>query len=424
MAEYDPLTNHAVQTSLNNLFALEDNPGLSANNDALEPVHRWSLERVFAIGHEAQVTLERLPANEMNLSALDGLANSIQKSVNELNAFLSNNNAAHINNARNQAEAGTLVHTKRLLPIGFAVHPKTEGALEAYKKKAAAAKRRQEQETKAIRKDLKALIQGLEAEKATVAALKSEVAATKADNEALISELRNADSARVESANSAAKDAILEREKRLEEHLKGQESKTEKRLDVVLLQSEKVLAGLSEKESEASKIVQSVGDLLTTGTYADRANKETKKADTFRNITVGLFVFGLLIIVSNYLIYIYGATFGDEVQLVESWQSVAARLATGLAVTLPAFYTARESARHRTNADVAKQRELELTTLGPFIELLPEEQKSSIRDRLTDRYFGGEIDAHDIKPAIDLDALAKALAEVAKTSASKKGGVD
>lgn len=419
MADFNPLTNHAVQTSLNNLFALEDNEGLSEKNGALEPVHRWSIDRVFEIGHEAQLTLERLPAGDMNLAALDGLANSIQTAVNELNAFLSNNNTAHINNARNQAESGALVQTKRLLPIGFAVHPKTEGALEAYKRKAASAKKRHEQEIKALKKELQALSQNVDTEKAGLTALKAEVEATRTENETLVSELRGADISRVESANSEAKEAIVEREKRLEDHLRAQERKAAERIKSIVADSEKALSELSEKKEEASQIVQSVGDLLTTGTYADRANKETQKADAFRYITVGLFAFGLLIIVSNYLIYAFGAAFGEEANLVESWQSLAARLATGLAVTLPAFYTARESARHRTNADVAKQRELELTTLGPFIELLPEQQKSAIRDRLTDRYFGGEIDPHDFRAPIDINALAKTVAEVAKTSGSK-----
>jgi hypothetical protein len=72
------------------------------------------------------------------------------------------------------------------------------------------------------------------------------------------------------------------------------------------------------------------------------------------------------------------------------------RLLTAVAITSPAWYFAKESARHRTNANQAKQRETELTSLGPFIELLPEDRKNEIRVALTSRYFGGDREAHQV----------------------------
>lgn len=89
-----------------------------------------------------------------------------------------------------------------------------------------------------------------------------------------------------------------------------------------------------------------------------------------------------------------------------------------MAVALPALYTARESARHRTNADRARQRELELTTLGPFIELLPNDKKAEIRDRLTDRYFGGEVEPHEVHSPIDPERITKLVEAIAKLKPS------
>ena len=85
------------------------------------------------------------------------------------------------------------------------------------------------------------------------------------------------------------------------------------------------------------------------------------------------------------------------------------RFVTAVAIALPAFYTSRESARHRTNSDRARQKELELTSLGPFIEFLPQEAKDTIRQKLTERYFGNDIDAHEIKLPVDLGTLVKDL---------------
>src|SRR3546814_19055962 len=76
--------------------------------------------------------------------------------------------------------------------------------------------------------------------------------------------------------------------------------------------------------------------------------------------------------------------------------AISVRRLYALAVASPAFYTARESARHRTNADRARQTELELASLGPFIELLKDDDKDAIRKSLISTYFGRHVDAHEV----------------------------
>lgn len=416
MADFDPLASHAVHGALDDLFALEGNENLAESNAAIEPVHHWSIQRVFAIATEAKLIIEKIPPGEASLGALDALTNGLNKAKAELLNFTQNGNAAHINNARAQAENNVLVHTKRLCPIGFEVHPRTEAALESYKRKAREASRRQKKVSSDLREELTDLQKMASQEKQNLDGLSVSVETTKSENESLLSELRKADADRIERQTTAANEALLEAEKKVSELIAEKEKRLEGALSSSRDKARKAVNEVEKKREEASAIVQSVGDLLTTGTYADRANKETAKADLFRNITVGLFALGLIIILSTYIIYAIGTAFGAEVSITESWQSLVARVTTGLAVTLPAFYTARESARHRTNADVAKQRELELTTLGPFIELLPDEQKTAIRDRLTDRYFGGEVEPHDVKVPVDVNNLAKAIAELSKKS--------
>jgi len=421
MAKYDPLDNHTVQTRLNSLFKLRENSKLDPSNSALDPTHQWALERVFSVAREAQLTIEKLGREELNLAALDGISASIHQITSELNAYLANNNTAHLNNARNQVESSVLVNVKRLLPIGFPVHPQTEAALERYKANFSRTKTRFEKEQKELRAEAEQLRSNLAEQNAMLASAQKEVSATRAENEALLSDLRQADISRVEAANSEAKEALVKREQSLGTFLTRQKSKVSSTLDKLHADGSDTLQSLRNKRDEASQLVQSVGDLLTTGTYADRASKETAKADQFRYITISLFGIGLLIIISNYLVYAIGSAFVDGMSLAESWQSLLVRVTTGAAVTIPAFYTARESARHRTNADIAKQRELELTTLGPFIELLPDAQKAAIRDRLTDRYFGNDVPAHEIKMSSDAEAVAQVLKDTLKVKDDGSG---
>jgi hypothetical protein len=172
------------------------------------------------------------------------------------------------------------------------------------------------------------------------------------------------------------------------------------------------LGELEEKKKEAASIVQSVGDILTTGTYKATAETEATLANRYRLVTIGLFSVGILIVVSNFILHAIAALNGQTFE--ENPWMIVSRFATAVAVALPALYTARESARHRTNADRARQRQLELTTLGPFIELLPSDKKAEIRDRLTDRYFGGEVEAHEVHSPVDPEQMTRLVEAVAK----------
>jgi hypothetical protein len=169
---------------------------------------------------------------------------------------------------------------------------------------------------------------------------------------------------------------------------------------------------LEAKKKEAAAIVQSVGDILTTGTYKATAENEAKLANRYRAVTIALFGLGIFIVLSNFMMHALAVWWGQSFE--ETPWLIASRFATAVAVALPALYTARESARHRTNADRARQRELELTTLGPFIELLPTDKKAEIRDRLTDRYFGGEVEAHEVHSPVDPDHVTRLIEAVAK----------
>ena len=85
-----------------------------------------------------------------------------------------------------------------------------------------------------------------------------------------------------------------------------------------------------------------------------------------------------------------------------------------LAITAPAWYTARESARHRTNADRARQTELELASLGPFIELMPDDKKNQIREELTKRYFGNQIAEHTVEQPVNMKEVREFALELVK----------
>ena len=175
---------------------------------------------------------------------------------------------------------------------------------------------------------------------------------------------------------------------------------------------------LTRHEKSARDIVQVVGNIGVTGNYDNVAISESKQANLWRWITIGLFGISIAIVLVSAGVHVYQQLHGDEGSGA-IWQFLV-RIATATIIALPAFYTARESARHRTNADRARQKELELASLGPFIELLPDPTKEAIRERMADRYFGSDAEPHDIKSPISVDDAAKLIDVVAKVLSSAK----
>ena len=109
-----------------------------------------------------------------------------------------------------------------------------------------------------------------------------------------------------------------------------------------------------------------------------------------------MFAIGVILVVVNIAL-----NFAGRIDL----ELLLARFAIAVSVALPAIYTARESARHRTNADRAKQTELELASLGPFLQTLTHEQQQEITKTLAPVYFGRESDPHIVEAPIDINQV-------------------
>jgi hypothetical protein len=81
-------------------------------------------------------------------------------------------------------------------------------------------------------------------------------------------------------------------------------------------------------------------------------------------------------------------------------------------LTYPAIYASRESNKHRILETQNRNLELELASIGPFIELLPEDKKQAIKEDLVKKYFGNQISTTDPK---DEDISINGLEKILKT---------
>lgn len=143
--------------------------------------------------------------------------------------------------------------------------------------------------------------------------------------------------------------------------------------------SNTVVTNLNTKLEEANKIVNIIGNVGVTGNYQNIANQNKAAANFFR--WVALF---FMVIMSGLLIWSIIELSGSEFNLYKS----LIRILAAAVLTYPAIYASRESTRHRNLETKNRNLELELASIGPFIEILPEDTKQKIKESLVDKYFG------------------------------------
>ncbi len=139
---------------------------------------------------------------------------------------------------------------------------------------------------------------------------------------------------------------------------------------------------------QAREMLEEVAGAKTAQNYADLRNEQNRAANRWRWIGVGALV--VLVIASSWVFY--------ETRLVTedvSILSIFGRSGLLISLSVLATYALRQSGHHRQREEDNARVSNELTTLWPFINRLPEDDRQAILKELTPRYFKGGLSAHD-----------------------------
>lgn len=394
--------DHAVREPLDQILAFKNHENMTSEAVSGNEHVAAARDTVFAVADVLKDLLDKTPAARVSLHALNGMTRHVQAAANEVVAFSSSPAPSinHLINAATQFE-------QNIMPLMWAFGPIPRG-----------------RESAKVRDLVESLSKtSLDAVKG-IASKRDEFLKTLEDLEARTSELkRKLEDLETTSAGERAQAAAtvsklqqafnskeIERDSAFSKALDAIEEQAALQRETAELASSQVLKDLEAQKERAAQIVQVVGNIGVTGNYQRIANDEQALANTWRWITVGLFGGGIALAVATFVKHLF------EPITPESVGSIAIRLLYALAIAAPAWYTARESARHRTNADRARQTELELASLGPFIELLPQDKKEAIREKMTAIYFGKDVTPHEATHPLDIKAVRDLVVEVLKAA--------
>lgn len=396
------IKGHALHQSLQILSDLLRGERAKTVESSNDQAAIWNLCKLRDTVDMLLTALQKAPSTIVSLHGITQLNNALQQPRNETQHFVNNGNLVHLQNAATHLDNGVLQWSWAIPPLQSELR-----IADAYRdgkqfqEQVADLRENLDRERKTYRESLNILTNEIEKNKKLVSELSettakerndsiTAVAALKAEYSALESELRK----RFEQDLSD----IAARSTAQQEGLNKAFSEWQ---DASRSRSDEVLSLLQENQKEAETIVQIVGNIGVTGNYQKVAHSERKAASLWRWITIGFFVASLAVVAWAITTFHGGP----------DWHLALIRLLAALGLSTPAYYTARESARHRTTADAASRAELELASLGPFIQSLTAEDQAQIRRDLTKAYFGHATKEHEVKEMFTLKDLRR-LAEV------------
>lgn len=384
------IEEHPVRDTLRQIREARNwNEVLEADANTLAP---WLLERIFQFGDLAIQRLDGTPIFLVSLSGLNSINNALQSALSSLNAFKQTRSEGPLVEANQAVDAA--LQSMWAIPttvVGDAQTAMAEAA-RAYFEQCEKAMGVVRQKADELDERLDGLSASITEADRTTGVVSEALAQQRVDAGAINAEVKR-------------DFAVTDREYRdkfgalIEEHKTAHAQSVADQKAV----ADTALQELEAKRQEAARIVQIVGNIGVTGNYQRIADRETSQANTWRWISLAV-----LVAAGTFGAYTLLEFAKDEVR----WLTAIVRMLFAFVIASIALYTSRESARHRTNADLSRRRELELASLGPFIESLPDEAKGEIRKKLTDLYFGGDVAPHVVEPAIPISSMSKIVDKV------------
>jgi len=153
------------------------------------------------------------------------------------------------------------------------------------------------------------------------------------------------------------------------------------------------LLAMQSFQDDAERVLGTVIDTAQAGAYAKYASEEKESANWFRRLALASMVAAALVLfVPEAIHWIQqGASYTVD------WKLALYRLPFSLVLFAPALYLAKESSRHRTNEVINRRRQHILTTIGPYLALLPKEKADLIKADVAKSIFSENLPAFEDK---------------------------
>lgn len=301
---------------------------------------------------------------------LNGISSGLQNALKEVNQFSANGNPAHLSNASNQLD-GPLATAALLITM-------PEGPPSVSATDAISFKRIADQIIKQLRDQVAETVEVQEKLNGTASNLAEKLASVKSQLESVEATAAS----KLEEIQATYNSAETVRRTEFGEGQKQRDKQFSDRLEELSESSAGAIVMLDQKQREAARIVQLIGNIGLTGNYKGAFAEEKHAADRLRSQALWCFV-GAFVVMAGTLIL-------TAIEGFHPWLALF-RMGSALFLLVPGAYAAKESSRHRANENRHRRSELELATIDTYLESLPPEKRDEIKAQLTPEFFGQKV---------------------------------
>lgn len=336
---------------------------------------------------------------------LNALTSELEAGLSQINTFLGNNNPGHLTNANNNFNSALNRIRNFPLPIAkgkFNFSKEIANFEKVVSEKYALI----EQESEEFNDRLTQLNSLLESKQQKIDELNQLLAQKQTEITNLTtnftSELNNIKVTATQQFEQAKttfrqefdaekKDFHKEKEELKEEfetERKTYEKEVTELKDRISENTTKLVEELETKLKESKKLVNIIGNVGATGNYQKIADYHKVQANMWRWIALGFMV----VLIALLIWTIYHITGGDF-----NWKVAIVRIVAFSALLYPATYASKESGKHRRLENINRKSELDIASISPFIEILPDEKKQEIKEKMVEKFFGNNngLDSND-----------------------------
>lgn len=189
-----------------------------------------------------------------------------------------------------------------------------------------------------------------------------------------------------ETRQSEFNTALEKQQEAFEERLAEAIEQGESSVSALQQSGNKILENMQTANEKAERLLEAIGKTGTTFKYREWGNEQKTQANFWRWVTAG----SLLAIVAIGIWFLWGATETD----LDATTSVG-KLFISIPLGVLAAYAARQSHQHREREHAARELELDMAALDPFIALLDETEQKEIKSEMARRLFG-----HRYRPSV------------------------
>jgi hypothetical protein len=362
---------------------------------------------------------------------MNSLVSELDTGLSQINSFIGNNNAGHLDNANNNFNSA--LNRIRNFPLPFAKNDFNFSKVIATFEKTVAEKYKiLEDENEKLKTELKDFENQLASNKIEIENLSkllsqkeleiqnlnssfqtefnniknTAVQTFEQDRKTFRTEIetdrkaftqeRNAFRIEIDAEKKAFQQEREAYKKEFDSDRKTYQLEIEKHKELITTETSELINELKNKLEESKNLVNVIGNVGVTGNYQNIANHHRKQANIWRIVAV-LF----MSILSILLIYTIWHLTGTEFD----WKVALIRVIAFSALLYPATYAAKEAGKHRRMENINRKSELDLASINPFIEILPENKKQEIKEKLVDKFFGNDISDYGEDNKKDNDEL-------------------